>query len=140
MTNLISRSRRGREGGREWGQERERGVSILYFQRCIKHIATVTRQQQVPAQQVPRERRALQALPSLCPGALPPSHRAPEWVAGRDSLGWGVGQGAGLGDGTVSGIRPTRLAQGWCGSYQCPDPESLLEAPGPRAFWAVEMA
>lgn len=65
LTNLISRSRRGKEGGRESGARRERGVSILYFQRCIKHIATVTGQQQVPAQQVPREHRA--SFPPLSP-------------------------------------------------------------------------
>lgn len=140
MTNLISRSRRGREGGRESGARRERGVSILYFQRCIKHIATVTRQQQVPAQRVPRSSEAPSlppsSLPSLCLGEpSPPAwHRAPR-VGGWQritpvSRGREEGREAGLGEYP----EPETLAQGWQGGHRHLDSsEPLPDAPSPQA-------
>lgn len=135
MTNLISRSRRGRKGGRESGTRRERGVSILYFQRCIKHIATVTRQQQVPAQQVPREHRACSppslSFCSLCPGEPSPCLTQGTRVgAGKDNFA--RGQESRPGEGTVSGVRLGHLVQWWHGDHRDPD-SALPEALGPQA-------
>lgn len=117
LTNLISRSTRGRQGGREGVQaRRERGVSILYFQRCIKHIATVTGQQQVPAQQVPREQSLLSLLPPLslhkrtrptclCTGC-------PEWVGGWQRLTHARGKQVWWNGSRSLGSEPGRLVLG----------------------------
>lgn len=140
MTNLISRSRRGRKGGRESGTRRERGVSILYFQRCIKHIATVTRQQQVPAQQVPREHRAcfppsLLLLFPLPRRAQPLPHTGTRVGAGKDNFA--RGQESRPGESTASGVRLGHLVQWWHRDHRDPDsaPSRSSRSSG---LWAME--
>lgn len=122
----------GREGERESGARRERGVRILYFQRCINHIATVTGLQQVPAQQVPREQSLLPLLPPLSlPKRTQPTclcTGCPEWVGGWQRLTPTRGKQAWWKGAKFLGSEPG-LAEGWYwGVTHGPEFRALLKS------------